>query len=291
MTVFARVASTRSFSAAARELGISQATASKHVQTLEAWFGSRLLNRTTRRVALTEAGESFYAQCTRILEDMDAALEAGRPDGRLRGTLRLSAPVAFGSTRLGQLMVEFMQRSPSLALSVTLGDRPVDVIEDGFDVALSVAHGNAHRMDHTGLLVQRLIPLRYVLCAAPDYLAKHGTPLRPSDLTEHACLTDTRHPGDVWRFAGPEGAVEVTVGGQLRTDNGLLRRSAAVGGAGVLMGPEFLVSQEIAAGALVRVLADYTPEGGTLMAVSPQHRATTPKVRSLLTFLAERLTP
>jgi DNA-binding transcriptional LysR family regulator len=289
MTVFARVAAARSFSAAARDLGISQATASKHVQTLEAWFGTRLLNRTTRRVGLTEAGESFFSQCTRILEDMDAALEAGKPDARLRGTLRMSAPVAFGSTRLGQLIFEFMQQSPALALNVTLNDRPVDVIEEGFDLALSVTHRRSEPASHPGLVFQTLTPLRFVLCAAPVYLAHHGTPSSPLDLARHACLTDTRHPGDIWRFTSNQGDVEVSVSSQFKTDNGLLRRSAALAGAGVLLGPEFLVAEEIASGGLVRLLPDYPPRGATLDAVCPGHRAATPKVRSLVTFLSERL--
>jgi DNA-binding transcriptional LysR family regulator len=289
MTVFARVAATRSFSAAARELGISQATASKHVQMLEAWFGTRLLHRTTRRVGLTEAGETFFAQCTRILEDMDAALEAGKPGARLRGTLRMSAPVAFGSTRLGQLIVEFMRKSPSLSLNVTLSDRPVDVIEEGFDLALAVAQRRPVQPVSPGLVVQTLAPLCYVLCASPSYLAEHGAPSSPPDLAGHVCLTDTRHPGDFWRFAGASGEVEVQVTGQIKTDNGLLRRSAALAGAGVLLGPEFMVADEMASGKLIRLMPDYTPGGATLDAVCPGNRAATPKVRSLVSFLTDRL--
>lgn len=288
MTVFAHVAATRSFSAAARELGISQATASKHVQTLEAWFGARLLHRTTRRVSLTEIGESFFAQCTRILEDMDAALEAGKPDARLRGTLRMSAPVAFGSTRLGQLIVEFMEQSPALSLNVTLSDRPVDVIEEGYDLALRVGYGRPEPPAYAGLVIQTLAPLRFVLCAAPAYLTQRGMPSRPVDLTTHVCLTDTRHPGDIWRFTGPSGDIEVSVGGQLKTDNGLLRRSAALAGAGILLGPEFMVADEIASGGLTPLLPDYAPQGATLDVVCPPHRSASPKVRSLIAFLGSR---
>jgi DNA-binding transcriptional LysR family regulator len=289
MTVFARVAATRSFSAAARELGISQATASKHVQTLESWFGARLLHRTTRRVGLTEAGENFYAQCTRILEDMDAALEAGRPDARLRGSLRMNAPVAFGAARLGELMVEFMHQNPALSLDVTLSDRPVDVIEEGYDLALWVNNGQPNPLAHSGLVSQTLAPLRFVLCAAPAYLAARGTPLKPADLASHTCLTDTRHPGDVWRFHGPKGDMDVPVSGQLKTDNGLLRRSAALAGAGILLGPEFLVADEIAAGGLISLLPDYPLEHGTLDALCPPNRSASPKVRGLITFLGARL--
>ncbi|MBN8896645.1 MAG: LysR family transcriptional regulator, partial [Rhodospirillales bacterium] len=166
MTVFARVAASRSFSAAARDLGISQATASKHVQTLEDWIGTRLLHRTTRRVGLTEAGESFYAQCTRILEDMETARQVGTPDARIRGTLRFTAPVAFGSALLGPLLVRFTQLYPDLALNVTLVDRPVDLVEEGYDLALQVIHGPLEDARQPGMLLQQLMPMPFEVCAA-----------------------------------------------------------------------------------------------------------------------------
>jgi DNA-binding transcriptional LysR family regulator len=258
------------------------------VQTLEGWFGSRLLHRTTRRVSLTEAGENFFAQCTRILEDMDAALEAGKPDAQLRGTLRVSAPVAFGSTRLGQLITEFMLQSPALSLHVTLSDRPVDVIEEGFDLALRVGYGRPEPPGG-GLVVQTLAPVRFVLCAAPGYLAASGRPQVPADLSQHTCLTDSRHPGDIWRFTRGNEAVEVRVNGQLKTDNGLLRRAAALSGAGILLCPHFLVAEELDDGRLHQVLPDYAPSEATLDAVCPTHRAPSPKVRGLIAFLGSRL--
>src|ERR1700758_2981386 len=144
MTVFAKVATTRSFSGAARELGISQATASKHVQTLEDWLGARLLHRTTRRVALTEAGESFFVQCSRILEDMEAARSAAKPQAPVRGNMRITAPVVFGSTRLGPLVVDFLQQHPDLSLNVELSDRSVDLIEEGYDLAIRTAPTNVN---------------------------------------------------------------------------------------------------------------------------------------------------
>ena len=285
MTVFAKVASTRSFSAAARELGISQASASKHVQTLETWFGTRLLNRTTRRVALTEAGEGFFNQCSRILEDMDAALLAGKPDARLRGVLRISAPMAFGSTKLGALAVEFMRQNPALSLSILPNARPVDVIEEGYDIALRIGYGDTEAEIHRGLVVQSIAPVRFVLCAAPHYLEAHGTPLVPADLPDHACLTDTRHPGDIWRFATPSGPAEVAVNGRLKTDNALLRRDAALAGAGIMLVPEFLVAADITAGTLRQLLPNCTPPSTTLDAVFPAHRASSPKLRALIAFL------
>ena len=289
MEVFARVVAARSFSAAARDLGISQATASKHVQMLEGWIGSRLLNRTTRRVSLTDTGEHFYVQCVRILEDMEAARQAGKPDARLRGSLRISAPVAFGSTRLGALAVEFMRLNEELSLNVILSDRPVDVIEEGYDLALRIWYGDAEPERPPGLVVQPIARIPFVTCAAPGYLSEHGVPNQPAELAQHTCLTDMRHPGDIWRFAGPAGETEVHVSGHLKTDNGLLRRSAARAGAGVLVAPQFLVEDDLRQGRLVRILREHQPPSGVLDSVCPAHRAVSPKVRGLISFLSARL--
>lgn len=291
MEVFSRVVVARSFSAAARELGISQATASKHVQMLENWIGARLLNRTTRRVGLTEAGENFFAQCSRILEDMEAARQAGRPDAMLRGSLRISAPVAFGSTRLGALAVEFMQLNSALSLNVILSDRPVDVIEEGYDLALRIKYEDSEMVNPPGLIVQPIARLPFVTCAASSYLSHHGVPESPADLAHHTCLTDMRHPGDIWRFSGSRGDSEVHVTGHLKTDNGLLRRSAARAGAGILVAPLFLVEDDLRQGRLVAILRDHVPPAGTLETVCPAHRAASPKVRGLISFLTSRLGP
>jgi DNA-binding transcriptional LysR family regulator len=286
MTVFARVAAARSFSAAARDLGISQATASKHVQVLESWLGTRLLHRTTRRVGLTEAGVSFFAQCTHILDDMETARQAGQIAAKLRGSLRITAPMAFSCSRLAALMVDFMAENPDLSLTVALCDRPVDVVEEACDLAIRVGSDAA---DDAGLIVYPLRPLRFTVCAAPSYLAAYGVPAMPADLVPLVCLTNSRHPGDVWRFTGPDGESEVAVTGRLKTDSGMLRREAARTGAGVLLAPEFLVEDDIAAGRLVRLLPGYTAAAVPLDAVCPTNRAASPKVRSFVAFLTARL--
>ncbi len=289
MTVFARVAATRSFSAAARQLGISQATASKHVQTLEGWIGTRLLHRTTRRVGLTEAGETFFAQCTRILEDMEAARHTGVSEAKLRGTLRVSAPVAFGSNRLAVLAVEFMRENPELSLTITLCNRPVDVIEEGYDLAIRIGRSRPVAADEPGLIVQRLGTVRFVVCASPDYLAAFGEPDSPDDLANHSCLIHARHLGDIWRFIGPEGETEVAVSGQLKSDNGQFRREAACRGGGILMAPDYLVDGDLATGRLVRVMPEYMPVPAGLDAMCPAQRGASPKVRGFTQFLAARL--
>src|SRR6516165_6929019 len=233
MTVFAKVASTRSFSGAARELGISQATASKHVQTLEDWLGARLLHRTTRRVALTDVGESFFVQCSRILEDMETARSAAKPEAPVRGNMRITAPVVFGSTRLGPLVVDFLTHHPDLSLNVELSDRAVDLIEEGYDLAIRISPSVG-----AGLVAWPLMPVDYVLCAAPSYLARYGVPSTPADLATHDCITSTSANGAGWQFTGPEGPTEVPISGRLQVNNVMLRRDAARAGAGLLLCPD-----------------------------------------------------
>lgn len=283
MAVFSRVASTRSFSGAARELGISQATASKHVQTLEGWLGVRLLHRTTRRVGLTEAGQSFFLQCSRILEEMETARSVAQDEASVRGNMRITAPVAFGSTRLGPLVVDFMQRHPELSLDIELSDRQVDLIEEGYDLAI-----RAGTADGPGLMAWRLMPLDYVLCAAPVYLARHGVPRSPAELHDHHCIAGTGLPV-AWQFQGPAGETAVPIHGRLHVNNAMLRRDAARAGAGILLCADFLVEDDFANGRLVRLLPEHKPTGSALHAVSPAYRAGSPKVRTLVSHLATQL--
>jgi DNA-binding transcriptional LysR family regulator len=284
MTVFAKVAAIRSFSGAARELGISQATASKHVQTLEEWLGARLLHRTTRRVALTDAGESFFVQCSRILEDMEAARNAARPEALVRGSMRITAPVVFGSTRLGPLVAKFMDQHPEVSISVELTDRSVDLIEEGYDLAIRTGPTNG-----AGLVVWPLMPLNYILCAAPAYLTRHGAPATPAALSGHVCITNTQDHAGIWRFCGPDGETAVPIRGRLQVNNAMLRCDAARAGAGVLLCADYLVEGDIAGGNLVRLLPDHAPASGNLNAVCPGYRASSPKVRTLVSHLTAQL--
>lgn len=284
MTVFAKVASTRSFSGAARELGISQATASKHVQTLEDWLGVRLLHRTTRRVALTEVGESFFVQCSRILEDMETARCTAKPEAPVRGSMRITAPVVFGSKRLGPLVVDFLHLHPELSLNVELSDRSVDLIEEGYDLAIRTSPTTG-----AGLVAWPIMPLNYVLCAAPSYLTRHGVPTTPMDLTTHHCITGTNNVGASWRFDGPDGPTVVPIFGRLQVNNAMLRCDTARAGAGVLLCADYLVDDDFANGRLVQLLPHHKPESSTLHAVSPTYRAGSPKVRSLVNHLTAQL--
>lgn len=286
MTVFAQVATARSFSAAARELGISQATASKHVQMLERWLGSRLLHRTTRRVGLTEAGQSFFSHCMRILEDLEAARQTGQPAIDLRGTLQMTVPVGFGCTRLARLAVAFMAENPQVSLHITVCDRRVDIIEEGYDLAIRVW---ARPPDDPGVAIHPLLPVPFTVCASPAYLARRGEPQVPADLASLDCLTDSRHPDDVWRFIGPHGETDVSLISRVHADNAILRREIALAGGGILMIPEFMVEDDVAAGRLVRLLPGYLPPRWRLDAVCSVQRAASPKTRHFIAFLTERL--
>lgn len=288
MTVFARVATARSFSAAARELGISQATASKHVQTLESSLGTRLLHRTTRRVGLTDAGMNFYAQCLRILDDMENAWQAGTSAARLRGNVRIVAPVTFGSMRLAPVLAEFMRQYPEVSVTADLMNRPVDVVEERWDLAIRVS-GTVP--EGPGFSARTLMPLRFVLCAAPSYVQAAGTPATPAALSRLTCLLDDGpRVNNVWRFKGPNGPSEVVVNGRLRTNSTLIRLEAARAGAGVLLAPEFLVAKDLASGRLVRLLADYEPDHMLVFAIWPTDRMS-PRLDRLVAFLVERLGP
>jgi DNA-binding transcriptional LysR family regulator len=284
MRVFVDVAAARSFSGAARKLGISQATASKHVRMLEDWLGVRLLHRTTRRVALTDAGEQFFAQSSRILDDIEAARDTARPAATVRGSMRITAPVVFGSTRLAPVVADYIRQHPELSMTVELSDRSVDLIEEGYDLAI-----RTRPLDGAGLAYYRLMPLNYVICAAPAYLARHGSPESPADLARHQCITGTGDVSANWRFTGADGDAEVQIGGRLQVNNALFRRDAALSGAGVLLCAEYLVENDLISGRLTRLLPDYTPRAETLHAVCAAHRASAPKLRSLINHLTVQL--
>ncbi|MGH7746683.1 MAG: LysR substrate-binding domain-containing protein [Candidatus Dormibacteria bacterium] len=282
MSVFAKVVEANSFSAAARTLGVSQATASKHVQTLEAWLGARLLNRTTRKVGMTAIGESFHAQCIRILDDIDDARNASKNETNLRGPLRIAAPVCFGSTKLGPILRGFARMHAAVTLEVFLSDRMVDPLEDGFDVAIQLGTGQG-----PGLVVRRLAALPHVLCAAPAYLAGRREPAVPDDLAEHVCLLDRQLFPDGWRFIGVSGGSAPRLSYQVTANNALVLREAAADGAGVLLAPEFCVQGDLAEGRLVRLLPEWSALPIELSAAVPAARQLSAKIRGMVAYLAE----
>lgn len=285
MEVFVRVVERGSFIAAAEELRLSRAMVSKHVQDLEERLGVRLLNRTTRRIALTEAGRAYFERCAQILADVEEAEDAaGALQSEPRGTLRLNAPMSFGIIHLAPAIADFSAAHPGVAVDVALNDRVVDLIEEGYDLAVRIG-----RLADSSLIARRLAPCRLVACASPDYLRAHGEPGHPEDLTRHNCLGYSYWVSrDEWRFEGPDGPISVCISGNLRANNGDALRVAALHGQGIVLQPTFLVGDDLVSGRLVPLLRQFQlPELG-IFAVYPPGRHLAAKVRSFVTFLAAR---
>jgi len=288
MAVFARVVEASSFTGAARRLGMSKAAVSKQVSRLEERLGARLLNRTTRRLSLTEVGAAFYERCARIVaEAEDAELAVTRLHAEPRGTLRVDAPVNFGLRYLAPVLPDFMARHPDLAVDITFNDRFVDLIDEGYDMAVRIAH-----LADSSLIARKLAESRRVVCAAPSYWDRHGRPTVPADLAGHNCFDysylTTRNE---WRFRGPEGPLAVRVSGTLHSNNGDVLRAAAVAGLGVVLMPVFMAHDDLAAGRLEPVLHGFEEPPPGIYAVYPHNRHLSAKVRAFVDYLVGAFDP
>lgn len=288
MAVFARVVEAKSFSAAASALGLSKSAVSKQISQLEDRLGARLLDRTTRRVALTEVGRVFYDHAARMLSEAQAAEAAVSALHELpRGLLRISLPVTFGLTHIAPAIPEFLQRCEEMRIDMTFSDRYVDLLEEGFDLAVRIA-----RLTDSSLVARKLAPNRMVIAASPDYLARHGEPKTPADLTQHSCFAYTYAPDpDHWPLLVDGKLTQVKVNGRLRANNGDALRLAAVGHLGLVMSPTFMVGDDLRAGRLRTVMDAYMPVDSAIYAVYPSRRYITPKVRAFIDFLASRFGP
>ncbi|MCZ6839745.1 MAG: LysR family transcriptional regulator [Alphaproteobacteria bacterium] len=288
MEVFARVAEAGSFTKAAGQLGISTSAASKHVIALENRLGARLLNRTTRRLSLTEVGASYYEWCTRIAQDVaEAESTVTQMHSEPRGRIKLNAPMSFGIRHLAPAMPEFLALYPELTLDMNLNDRFVDLIEEGYDVAVRIGE-----LRDSSLVARRLAPARMIVCGAPAYFERHGVPKTPADLADHNCLGYSllAVPGE-WHFTGPGRAQTVRISGNFHVNNGDAMRAAALAGLGVVVQPTFIIGDDVARGALQRVLADFTPRESTIHAVFPHNRHLSAKVRVFVDFLVDLFAP
>jgi DNA-binding transcriptional LysR family regulator len=283
MRAFAAVVDAGSFVSAADMLEISKAAVSRQIAELESRLGVRLLNRTTRRLSLTEEGEVFYARAKELLGSLDEMeSEVAARSGQAVGILKVTAPLSFGLTHLAPLWPAFMARHPRVQLEVMLADRFVDLVEEGMDLAVRIA-----RLESSSLVSRRLSSTELLLCASPKYLKKHGRPRHPSDLARHAVIAYTLlSVGDDWQFTGPEGLVQVRVQPRMRTNNGDTCRAAALGHEGIVLQPSFLVAHDLAAGTLVRLLPDYRSLELGIFAVYPSRKFVAPKVRVLIDYLA-----
>ena len=289
MQVFVRVATLGSFSAAARALHLSQTMVTKHVAALEDRLGVKLLHRSTRRLVLTEGGRSYLAACERILAEIEEA-EASASLDRIepRGTLRLNVPLTFGLRQIVPALTAFSRLHPAVAVDLGLADRYVDLIEEGWDLAVRIG-----RLKDSGLVARRLAPCRTIVCAAPSYLEAHGAPRSPEDLSGHNCLGYTL-PSAIgagrWAF-GAGGDVVVPVEGNLRANNGDALLAAALAGQGLIYQPTFIVGDSLRDGSLLRVLSGYPTLELGVHAVLPSGRQAPAKVRAFVEFLARRFAP
>ncbi len=288
MALFARLVDAGSLTAAARQLGRSKSAVSKQLARLEDRLGARLLNRTTRRQALTEVGRVFYEHCARLLVEAEAAAASvANLQAAPRGLLKVNSPMSFGVLHLAPAIPEFLARYPEMQIEMALNDRVVDLLDEGYDVGVRIG-----RLPDSSLVARRLAPSRRVVCGAPAYFARHGRPLRPADLKQHACLRYTNLPlGEEWRFSGPPLVETVRIAGPFAANNGEALREAALAGLGLIMAPTFIVGPDLLAGRLETVLTDYGDDAGAVFAVYPHKRHLSAKVRAFIDFLAERFGP
>jgi len=282
MQAFAAVADAGSFVRAAEALQVSKTAVSRLIGDLEARLGVRLLHRTTRRLSLTAEGELFHARCKALTADVEEAeAEVTARAGEAVGLLRLNVPVSFGLMHLAPLWPAFLQQHPKVTLDVTLADRIIDLVDEGYDLAVRIA-----QLPASSLVSRKIASTRLVLCASPDYLRRHGEPSHPADIARHNVFTYTLlATGDTWNFEGPDGPVEVKVTPRLRSNNGDTCCAAALQHQGIVLQPSFMVSHHLRAGALVEVLPQYRSLELGVYTVYASRRHVTPKVRVVVDFL------
>ena len=281
---FVAVGEARSFTQGARKVGVSGAQVSKLVARLESRLGARLLNRTTRDVSLTDVGRAYLEQARELVGAFDTLESSVRDQRGPSGLLRISAPVAFGKTQLTPAILDFARACPEVSLDVSFTDRMVNLVEEGFDMAVRIG-----RLDDSSLVARRLAAVRVVVCASPAYLARAGTPRSPEDLGEHEVILDTnvREP-TVWRLGHERGPLDARVQGRLRFNGAEPCVAAAVAGFGIARSPAFAAAEALRSGELVPLLCDVESDPIHVYAVYPHARHLAAKVRAFVDVLAAR---
>jgi DNA-binding transcriptional LysR family regulator len=286
LTVFANVVEQGSFTRAATRLALSASAVSRHVADLEAYLDTRLLNRTTRRLSLTESGQAFYERCVQLLADLQEAEEAVTAAAVIpRGTLKLTCSITFGVRHLAPALAAFAARHPQVRFDVELSERAVDIVDEGIDLAIRIGD-----IGSRSLIGRKIGATRLVCCAAPAYLAQHPAPKTPADLAAHACLSyEYARERNTWRFYDGDGnAHDVRIAGPAHANNGQMLCALAVAGMGISFDPDFIVAPEVRAGRLVPLLPDYTPPSIDIYAAYPSRRHLSAKVRTFVDFLVAR---
>jgi DNA-binding transcriptional LysR family regulator len=284
MSSFVAVAEAGSFVAAADLTGLSKAAVSRHVAELEGRLGVRLMQRTTRRLSLTDDGQRFLARCKELLASIEEAeSELSSTSGNPSGLVRVNAPVTFGTMHLAPLWGRFMDRYPKVTLDVTLGDRIVDLVEEGYDLAIRISN-----LPNSALVSRALASTRMVMCASPEYLRAHGAPVHPSELAAHRAISFSYWvTRDEWHFIGPQGEVIVRIKAGMHTNNGDTCRFAALDHQGIILQPDFMIGGDLRDGTLVELMPEYQAISLGIHAVYPSRKHLPLKVRRLIDLLVE----
>lgn len=286
MAVFAKVVEQGSFARAAERMDLSTSAVSRHVADLETHLNARLLNRTTRKLSLTESGQAFFERCIQLLSDLDeaeslATLATAEP----RGTIKLTCSINFGIRYLAPAIGAFQQRYPEAHFAVSLSDRFVDLVDEGLDLAVRIGEAG-----DSNLIAKKIGEMRLVCCASPAYLKRHGKPKKPQDLANHNCLVysylSSKHH---WVFEDKNGSlINVPIKGSVEANNGEMLLAIAAQGIGIVLEPDFSASAALNSGALVPILTAYQPRRTNIYAVYPSRRHLSAKVRTFVDFLSER---
>ena len=286
MRTFIRVVEAGSLSAAADRLGIAKSAVSRRLSDLETRLGVQLLNRTTRRLNLTDSGSLFYQRCQRILADLDETEHfVSSEHTRLRGTIRIAAPLSFGIQHLSPLLDDFLKEHPELSLDLDLNDRTVNLMDEGVDLGIRIG-----KLQDSSMMARKLAQAKQIFCASPEYLDRYGEPQTPEDLKSHFGLSYSNvSEGQLWQFTNGEGrAYSVHVPFRMRANNGDVLLKAALDGLGVVATVSFICYREIEQGLLRQILRDYKTEEVGIYAIYPSQRHLPGRVRLLIDFLAER---
>jgi DNA-binding transcriptional LysR family regulator len=285
MQTFVRVTEVGSFSAAARSMRLSKAVVSKYIGLLEEQLSVRLFNRTTRQIRLTAEGKDYLQRCKMILADLEEAERSVKDlHAAPSGLLRISAPMSFGIYHLASAIAEFMAIWPDIEIDLDMNDRFVDVLAEGFDLAI-----RGGEMVDSSLIARRLAPLRAVLCASPLYFSEHGEPKTPDDIVKHNCIAYSySRSGDNWHFQSANGDVVVSVKSRIRVNSGDAIRQIVLQGQGLAILPTFLVGQDLLDGTLKKTLCEYPIKEAGLFALYHHNRHLSAKVRVFVDFLAKR---
>jgi len=282
MRTYAAVVATGSFTRAADRLGLSKALTSKYVGQLEEHLGVRLLNRTTRKLNLTEVGQAYYQRCRQLIDDLDELESAVRQQqASPQGQLRIAAPTTFGEGYLTRIVAEYLQQQPGVSIELVLADRFVNLVDEGFDLAVRIGS-----LSDSSLIARRLAPMQIVTCGSPDYLKLHGEPLHPRELTTHNCVLDTNivNP-EQWTFREAGQTIRVNISGRFRVNSAQAVREMLLSGAGIGLCPRYVVEEDLIAGRLQLLLHDYLATEYGIYAVYSHSRHLAAKVRTFVDFL------